>query len=138
MNANSIFRIIVMTATSSLADFAQSSAATSAGANLAPGQQVYDAHCAACHGSNGNGNGPAAVWLFPKPRSNCTGICAVDDYPAVLDLLKRARSGFGATLSASNHSRRNSPDASMKPAGAMISTAPAFTSASSTTPRTPP
>jgi hypothetical protein len=27
---------------------------------------------------------------------------------------------------------------SMKPAGAMISTAPAFTSASSTTPRTPP
>jgi FAD/FMN-containing dehydrogenase len=38
--------------------------------------------------------------LFPKPRSNCTGICAVDDYPAVLDLLKRARGGFGATLSA--------------------------------------
>ena len=38
--------------------------------------------------------------LFPKPRSNCTGICAVDDYPAVLELLKRARSGFGATLSA--------------------------------------
>jgi len=38
--------------------------------------------------------------LFPKPRSNNTGICAVDDYPAVLELLKRARSGFGATLSA--------------------------------------
>ncbi|MDR2214819.1 MAG: FAD-binding oxidoreductase, partial [Nevskiaceae bacterium] len=38
--------------------------------------------------------------LFPKPRSACTGICAVDDYAAVLDLLKRARSGFGAQLSA--------------------------------------
>lgn len=38
--------------------------------------------------------------LFPKPRSNNTGICAVNDYPAVLELLKRARSGFGATLSA--------------------------------------
>jgi FAD/FMN-containing dehydrogenase len=38
--------------------------------------------------------------LFPKPRSACTGICAVDDYPAVLDLLKRARAGLGAQLSA--------------------------------------
>jgi FAD/FMN-containing dehydrogenase len=38
--------------------------------------------------------------LFPKPRSNCTGICAVQDYAGVLELLKRARSGFGALLSA--------------------------------------
>ena len=38
--------------------------------------------------------------LFPKPRSNCTGICAVNDYAGVLDLLRRARSGFGAQLSA--------------------------------------
>jgi FAD/FMN-containing dehydrogenase len=38
--------------------------------------------------------------LFPKPRSACTGICAVDDYAGVLELLRRARSGFGALLSA--------------------------------------
>ncbi|MGC4029045.1 MAG: FAD-binding oxidoreductase [Steroidobacteraceae bacterium] len=38
--------------------------------------------------------------LFPKPRSSCTGICAVTDYPAVLELLKRARSALGAQLSA--------------------------------------
>jgi len=38
--------------------------------------------------------------LFPKPRSSCTGICAVDDYPAVLELLQRVRSGFGSQLSA--------------------------------------
>ena len=38
--------------------------------------------------------------LFPKPRSNCTGICAVNDYAGVLDLLHRARAGFGAQLSA--------------------------------------
>ncbi len=38
--------------------------------------------------------------LFPKPRSACTGICAVDDYAAVLELLRRARGGFGALLSA--------------------------------------
>ncbi len=38
--------------------------------------------------------------LFPKPRSNNTGICAVDDYAGVLELLRRVRSGFGAQLSA--------------------------------------
>jgi FAD/FMN-containing dehydrogenase len=38
--------------------------------------------------------------LFPKPRSTCIGICAVNDYPAVLELLKRSRRGFGAQLSA--------------------------------------
>jgi FAD/FMN-containing dehydrogenase len=38
--------------------------------------------------------------LFPKPRSSCTGICAVQDYAGVLELLKRARSGFGSLLSA--------------------------------------
>jgi FAD/FMN-containing dehydrogenase len=38
--------------------------------------------------------------LFPKPRSNCTGICAVKDYAGVLELLQRSRTGFGAQLSA--------------------------------------
>ena len=38
--------------------------------------------------------------LYPKAKSVCTGIMAVDDYPAVLDLLKRARSGFGSSLTA--------------------------------------
>ncbi|HEV7431632.1 MAG TPA: FAD-linked oxidase C-terminal domain-containing protein, partial [Steroidobacteraceae bacterium] len=38
--------------------------------------------------------------LFPKPKSVCTGLCAVGNYAAVLDLLQRARSGFGAQLTA--------------------------------------
>jgi len=38
--------------------------------------------------------------LFPKPRSICTGICAVDGYEAVLALLARARRGFGSQLTA--------------------------------------
>ncbi len=38
--------------------------------------------------------------LFPKPRSVCTGLCAVGDYAGVLDLLERARSGFGSQLTA--------------------------------------
>ena len=38
--------------------------------------------------------------LFPKPRSVSTGLCAVGDYPGVLDLLQRSRSGFGSQLTA--------------------------------------
>lgn len=38
--------------------------------------------------------------LFPKPRSVSTGICALDDYAGILELLRRARLGFGAQLTA--------------------------------------
>ncbi len=38
--------------------------------------------------------------LYPKSRSLCTALCALQDYPAVLDLLARAKGGLGATLSA--------------------------------------
>jgi FAD/FMN-containing dehydrogenase len=42
----------------------------------------------------------AVLRLFPKPRSVCTGICALADYDAVLELLKRVRTGFGPQLTA--------------------------------------
>lgn len=42
----------------------------------------------------------AVLRLFPKARSVCTGLCAVDDYAAVLDVLARARSGFASQLTA--------------------------------------
>ncbi len=32
------------------------------------GLELYGAHCAVCHGSDGSGDGPAAYLLFPKPR----------------------------------------------------------------------
>jgi FAD/FMN-containing dehydrogenase len=38
--------------------------------------------------------------LFPKARSICTGLCAVADYAAVIELLARARSGFASQLTA--------------------------------------
>ena len=38
--------------------------------------------------------------LFPKPRSVCTGMCAVADYAGVLELLRRARMGFASQLTA--------------------------------------
>ncbi len=37
------------------------------------GKAVYEQHCAACHGANGDGHGPAAVWLYPKPRDFSAG-----------------------------------------------------------------
>jgi FAD/FMN-containing dehydrogenase len=42
----------------------------------------------------------AVLRLFPKPRSVCTALCAVDDYAGVLALLKCARSGFASQLTA--------------------------------------
>lgn len=34
---------------------------------IAAGQEVYAAHCAACHGQSGRGDGPAAAGLDPRP-----------------------------------------------------------------------
>jgi mono/diheme cytochrome c family protein len=34
-----------------------------------PGKELYGNFCAACHGETGDGNGPAARFLYPKPRN---------------------------------------------------------------------
>lgn len=36
---------------------------------MAEGKTVYENNCAGCHGVEGNGNGPAAAALTPKPRN---------------------------------------------------------------------
>lgn len=36
-------------------------------AEVAAGLAVYEANCTACHGATGNGRGPAAIALKPKP-----------------------------------------------------------------------
>lgn len=46
------------------------------------GKAVYDQHCAACHGAKGDGNGPATVWLFPKPRDFNSGLFKIQSTPA--------------------------------------------------------
>jgi len=38
-------------------------------ARIAPGREVYDLNCGGCHGDNGNGAGPAARFLHPRPRN---------------------------------------------------------------------
>ncbi|MEQ2010351.1 MAG: ethylbenzene dehydrogenase-related protein [Limisphaerales bacterium] len=47
-----------------------------------PGRALYETHCAACHGVNGDGNGPATVWLFPRPRNFNSGLFKVQSTPA--------------------------------------------------------
>lgn len=46
-----------------------------------PGEDVYNQHCAACHGSAGDGNGPASVWLYPKPRNFSLGLFKIQSTP---------------------------------------------------------
>lgn len=40
---------------------------------LAAGKQVYERYCAGCHGVKGDGKGPAAIFLDPKPRDFTSG-----------------------------------------------------------------
>jgi len=42
---------------------------------------LYERHCSACHASNGDGNGPAAVWLYPKPRNFSAGLFKIKSTP---------------------------------------------------------
>ena len=35
---------------------------------IALGERAYQRYCSGCHGVDGNGQGPAARWLDPKPR----------------------------------------------------------------------
>lgn len=46
------------------------------------GKTVYLQQCAACHGTDGAGNGPAAVWLYPKPRNFSAGLFKIQSTPA--------------------------------------------------------
>lgn len=74
-------------------------------AGAVQGRQLYENHCAMCHGINGNGQGPAANQLMPQPRDfrNPRWIHAQsDDYLAqVITSGKKgsAMPPFGALLS---------------------------------------
>jgi mono/diheme cytochrome c family protein len=52
-----------------------------ANAGTGTGQQVYEQHCAACHGLRGEGDGPASVWLFPRPRDFAAGFFKIKTTP---------------------------------------------------------
>jgi len=50
---------------------------------LRAGKVVYLQHCAACHGVNGDGSGPASVWLFPRPRNFSAGTFKIKSTPGL-------------------------------------------------------
>jgi cytochrome c oxidase cbb3-type subunit 2 len=41
---------------------------------LGLGRRVYEARCVGCHGAKGDGNGPAATFLTPRPRDFTLGV----------------------------------------------------------------
>lgn len=45
----------------------------SAPAHTTDGAALYDRLCLACHGEEGDGRGPGAPWLWPRPRDFTTG-----------------------------------------------------------------
>jgi mono/diheme cytochrome c family protein len=48
---------------------------------LQAGKTIYERHCVACHGVNGDGTGSASVWLFPRPRNFSAGLFKIKSTP---------------------------------------------------------
>jgi len=64
--------------------------------------QLYDRHCAACHGAEGDGQGPAAYLLSPKPRDFTSGTYKFRSTPSGspptdADLLRTVQRGIPGT-----------------------------------------
>lgn len=69
---------------------------------LLNGAEVYRQQCAGCHGVTGDGNGPAAAYLLPKPRDYRKGVFkfTATPYgykPARMDLERTIRRGAKGT-----------------------------------------
>lgn len=65
------------------------------------GALLYEQHCASCHGSNGDGKGNVAQYLWPKPRDFTSGIFKYRTtrgaIPSDLDLLQTMKLGIPGT-----------------------------------------
>lgn len=46
------------------------------------GKPLYELHCLQCHGERGLGDGPAAVYLYPKPRDFTRGLFKIRTTPS--------------------------------------------------------
>ncbi len=57
-----------------LATLAASSAAWAQAGDAAAGKAVYERKCLLCHGEKGDGKGPGAERLDPKPRDFTSGV----------------------------------------------------------------
>ena len=70
--------------------------------DLARGQAVYQQRCVQCHGVSGDGNGPSAKFMYPRPRDYRKGIFkfASTPYgyrPLREDLLRTVKQGIRGT-----------------------------------------
>jgi cytochrome c oxidase cbb3-type subunit 2 len=70
----------------------------------ARGREVYDKHCAECHGTSGRGDGPAAHLMTPRPRDFTAGKYTIrttetGSLPTDEDLLRSVRQGlYGSAM----------------------------------------
>jgi DMSO reductase family type II enzyme heme b subunit len=65
-------------------------------------EKLYDRHCAACHGVKGDGAGPAAYLLSPKPRDFTAGVYKFRSTPSGApptdqDLIRTLKRGIPGT-----------------------------------------
>ncbi|MBI5755955.1 MAG: cytochrome c [Nitrospirae bacterium] len=83
-------------------------AAESLAADAANGKKVFTANCVVCHGDQGNGSGPAAATMTPKPRNftSPTEMKDIDDARLKKSITEgrpgTAMVGFAKTLKASD------------------------------------
>jgi mono/diheme cytochrome c family protein len=66
------------------------------------GQAVYQAHCVECHGSEGKGDGPAAMALVPHPRDFTSGRYKIrstetGSLPTDADLIRSVSDGLNGS-----------------------------------------
>ncbi len=71
-------------------------------ADLAHGQAVYQERCVQCHGVSGDGAGPAAQYMYPKPRDYRRGLYKFTSTPYGSrplrdDLVRTVRQGIRGT-----------------------------------------
>lgn len=70
--------------------------------DLSLGQTVYQQRCVQCHGVNGDGDGPTAKYMYPRPRDYRKGIFKFSSTPYGYrplreDLLRTIRQGIRGT-----------------------------------------
>lgn len=94
---NIVFCLIVF-----CAGYPTASPAQNATFNLSLGEGIYVSYCAACHGSAGDGKGPAAAAMNPAPRDFTKGVFKFRSTPSGTlptdeDLLKVINKGVPGT-----------------------------------------
>ena len=75
---------------------------------LVAGYQIYSRRCVQCHGVDGDGNGPSAKSLFPRPRDYRKGVFKFTSTPYGIkptrgDLVDTIRRGISGTSMPSFH-----------------------------------